>query len=364
MHDGALALHDLTWREIVETHHCALVDELSKRLDSDLKRLELEREDAVASALAGERSRLKVAIDELRRSQAEEFNQSLRRLRQANGEAHILQALNESCAAYAEVSVVLVFENNQAHVAASRGVDAGDFSFDIVSAPAVVAAIDSRDPVVALATEAELSAGLAEQFRAQDNVEDNDVFQRNAYLFPLTARHSVVAMLIAAGRTKVISPPIELLCEAAGMRLETLLLSSERGASERAAPSDSLQPELFEIKPLPVAAPDSTSAAAKRLTWDALSSEDQQLHLRAQRLARVRIAEMRLYNEADLRNGVASSDIYGALQPVIDTARNQFLHEFLAKSPTMVDYLHLEILSSLAHDDDRLLGHNYPGPMV
>ena len=53
-----------------------------------------------------------------------------------------------------------------------------------------------------------------------------------------------------------------------------------------------------------------------------------------------------------------------ALQPVIDTARNQFLQEFLAKSPTMVDYLHLEMVRSLAHDEDRLLGHNYPGPMV
>ena len=344
MHDGALALHDLTWREIVENHHSALVDELSKRLDSDLKRLELEREDALASALAGERSRLKVAIDELQRSQAEEFNQSLRRLRQANGEAHILQTLNESCSAYAEVSVVLVFENNQARVAASHGVEAGEFSFDIVSAPAVVAAIDSRDPVVALATEAELSAGLAEKFRAEDDVQDIDASQPNAYLFPLTARHSVVAMLIASGRSRMISPPIELLCEAAGMRLETLMSSAER------APASD--------------APESTSAGAERLTWDGLSPEDQKLHLRAQRMARVRIAEMRLYNEADLRSGVASSDIYGALQPVIDTARNQFLHEFLAKSPTMVDYLHLEILSSLAHDDDRLLGHNYPGPMV
>jgi hypothetical protein len=30
----------------------------------------------------------------------------------------------------------------------------------------------------------------------------------------------------------------------------------------------------------------------------------------------------------------------------------------------MVDYLHLEIVRSLAHDDDRLLGSSYPGPMV
>jgi hypothetical protein len=30
----------------------------------------------------------------------------------------------------------------------------------------------------------------------------------------------------------------------------------------------------------------------------------------------------------------------------------------------MVDYLHLEIVRSLAHDDERLLGAGYPGPMA
>lgn len=365
MHDGALALHELTWREIVENHHSSLVDELSRRLDSDLKRLESEREDAVASALALERSqagaRLTLAGAEARRIEAEALNQSLRRLRQANGEEHILQTLGESCVRYAEILVVLVFENNQAHAVATQGLETGletgALFFDIAAAPAVVAAIESQDPVVALATEAELPADFAQKFRGADA----DRFDRHAYLFPLTARHSVVAMLIASGSAPLISAPIELLCEAAGMRLETLLPSSKHPA----APSDSLQPELFEIKPPPVdAVPDSTNTAAKRLTWDALSADDQKLHLRAQRMARVRVAEMRLYHEADLRNGVASADIYGALQTAIDTARDRFLHEFLAKSQTMVDYLHLEILGSLAHDDDRLLGHNYPGPMV
>jgi hypothetical protein len=81
-------------------------------------------------------------------------------------------------------------------------------------------------------------------------------------------------------------------------------------------------------------------------------------------MARVRVAEMRLYHDNELRTGVAGGDIYGAMQKEIDAARDQFLQEYLSKSPTMVDYLHLEILRSLAHDDDRLLGHNYPGPMV
>lgn len=370
MHDGALALHELTWREIVENHHSSLVDDLSRRLDSDLKRLESEREDAVASALALERSqtgaRLTLASAEARRTEAEVLNQSLRRLRQASGEEQILQTLGESCARYAEVLVVLVFENNQAHAVATHGfetvLETEALFFDITAAPAVVAAIESQDPVVALATEAELPADFVQKFRGADG----DQSDRNAYLFPLTARHSVVAMLIASGSNPLISAPIELLCEAAGMRLETLAPSSAPSFQSPAAGlSDSLQPALFEIKPRPVdAVSDSTSTAAKRLTWDALSADDQKLHLRAQRMARVRIAEMRLYHEADLRTGVATADIYGTLRPAIHTARDQFLHEFLAKSPTMVDYLHLEILGSLAHDDDRLLGHNYPGPMV
>ena len=82
-------------------------------------------------------------------------------------------------------------------------------------------------------------------------------------------------------------------------------------------------------------------------------------------MARVRVAEMRLYHENELRSGVGEPVIFTALcKGEIDTARDQFLQTFLSKSPTMVDYLHLEILRSLAHDDDRLLGHSYPGPMV
>ena len=357
MHDASSLndlTNDLTWREIVENHHSSLVDALSRRLDSDVKRLESDREDAVARVVAAERSQagtqLALACDQARRSQAEGLNQSLRRLRQANGEEHILRTLSESCAPYADMSVVLVFENNQAHATAGHGLEAGGLSFDIVSAPAVVAAIDSRDPVVALANDDELSWALAQKFRGSND----DPSDRNAYLFPLTARHSVVAMLIASGSAPLISAPIELLCEAAGIRLETLLPSPERTAA----------PDLAQLTPVAGVPANSTSAATQPLTWEALSPEDQKLHLRAQRMARVRVAEMRLYSEADLRNGVASGDIYGALQPAIDTARNQFSGEFLAKSPTMVDYLHLEILSSLAHDDDRLLGHNYPGPMV
>jgi hypothetical protein len=320
MLDGAA----LTWREVVDKHHSALIDELSIRLDADLR-------DAVSEAVK--------AGDRLHRSRIESLNQVLRRLRTLP-EEDIPALLAEACASFADRLVVLVFEDNQARSAAEFGI-AGPVRLETASAPAIVAAIDSRDPVIALATDAEISPELAAALGAGDD--------RKAYLFPVVARQSVMAMLVASG--VALSAPLELLCEAAGIRLESTLQKS------------SASPGL--VQPVPQAGSSNGSApAARRRGWDELSPEDQRLHLQAQRMARVRVAEMRLYHDRALKSGVAASDIYTALQSEIDAAREQFLQTFLAKSPTMVDYLHLEILRSLAHDDDRMLGKNYPGPMV
>jgi hypothetical protein len=329
----------LTWREVVDKYHSGLIDELSLRFDSDLRDAVSH---AVSQAVAAERTEavaaLKQACEEARRSQVESLNQVLRRLR-TTGQEQLLHLVAEGCAPFAGRLVVLVFENNQARSAAILGIegvggteaadsDNGSLSFDTSAAPAIVSAIDSRDPVVALASDAEISPLLAKALGSAPGDK--------AYLFPIVARHIVMAMVAASGVSA--SAPIELLCEAAGMQLET-------------------------FSPPASSKPDEPARQTPR-SWDDLNSEDQKLHLQAQRMARLRVAEMRLYRDNEVRSGVATGDIYGALKGEIDAARDQFRQTFLSKSPTMVDYLHLELLRSLAHDDDRLLGSHYPGPMV
>lgn len=80
-----------------------------------------------------------------------------------------------------------------------------------------------------------------------------------------------------------------------------------------------------------------------------LSEED----IRAQRLARVQVAEMLLYQAAQVKAGQASGDLYGALKTQIDEARIAFPERSLR-------YLHREILRTLAHNDETLLGPMYP----
>jgi hypothetical protein len=326
MHEGGA----VSWREVVDRYHSALAEEISVRLDSEVKDA-ADRAVAAALAEAGVKAgaELKRACEEARRAQVESLNQFLRRLR-TTAEGRVLDLLAEGCASYAGKLVVLVFESNQARSAAGAGLTERGMglSFDIQAAPAIISSIESRDPMVALATAAEISPVLAEVL--------GPAADGKAYLFPVVARQSVVAMLVASEVGS--SAPIELRCEATGMRFET-------GAAG-AAPENS--------------APESSAPRG----WEDLSVEERKLHLQAQRTARVRVAEMRLYHENELRQGTAVSDIYSALKKEIDAARDQFLQTYLAKSATMVDYLHLEILRSLADDDDRLLGHNYPGPMV
>jgi hypothetical protein len=88
------------------------------------------------------------------------------------------------------------------------------------------------------------------------------------------------------------------------------------------------------------------------------------LHLRAQRFARVQVAQLRLYRTAEVQFGRARRDLYGALGEPIDAARESFRKTYFEKCPSMVDYLHLELVRTLANDDPELLGENYPGVIV
>lgn len=95
----------------------------------------------------------------------------------------------------------------------------------------------------------------------------------------------------------------------------------------------------------------------------ALPAGDAALHLRAQRFARVKVAEMRLYQDRAVARGRTVRNLYAELRNEIDSARQQFQREFFSVCPSMVDYLHPELVRTLANDDLALLGEDYPGPL-
>jgi hypothetical protein len=401
-------MHDVSapaWRQTLDRHHTALVDDLTaqfaaeiessvtaereraeneaarerERANNEAARADFAESQRTAAEAALERERTdnqaarererakneasaeerKNADETSRRKLAESLNQTLRRIRQTTAEHETLQLLLEDTAGSADRAVVLLIENSQARVAASRGAvlsqtepehhdeepgDEKDSGGDIslADAPALASCVESRDPVIAMMAPAEISPLLA--------VALSGAGAGKAYLFPVTIRQNTVALMIACGN--VAPAPIELLCEAAGMKLETFETDT--------APAPAKEP-LVQIASPQSPAPRTESTPT---TWSKLTPEQQALHLRAQRTARVRVAQIRIGESDALRAGAQTGNIYNAVRQLIDAARQEFQQVFMSQSPTMVDYLHLEIIRSLAHDDSRLLGQNYPGPLA
>jgi hypothetical protein len=156
-------------------------------------------------------------------------------------------------------------------------------------------------------------------------------------VYPLVVRGRTLALLYAWGSVE-------------GSALELLAQLAAAVWAVLPAPAD-----LVNIAP---------TASAATTAWDKLSPEEQHLHLRAQRFARVQVAEMRLFETDAVQSGRAQRDLYETLRARIDTARDAFRRSFFASCPSMVDYLHLELLKTLAQDDPDALGKDYPGPLV
>jgi hypothetical protein len=277
------------------------------------------------------------AIETASRDAGEALNQAIRRIAQSPTVSDALAALVDSTPPFCAVATVLSLKDGYAQPMKSKGITVAGSPFEIATAPALVSMLETKEPVAAVATPTQLSAALADTLATPDT---------RAYLFPLKVRNEVVAALAAGGAVQ--AGAMECLCEATSLKLEILLPPPPPPPPPAPAPA-----------PVPpVKEPKRESSA-----WESLPAETQRMHLQAQRFSRVKIAELRLYHAEAVREGRAKSDLYGSLRSEIDKLRAEYEKDFAA-TPTMVDYLHLELLRTLAHDDDRLLGENYPGPLI
>jgi len=295
-------------------------------------------------------ARVSTSVQAAERALAEHLNQSVRRLRQAAAFPEIAAILCDASAPFANACAV--FHINEDTVGGERlrgaaGEAAARFReirFGAAEAAAFAGAMESREPVVALSTAAELSPAVAEAFAHAPGDK--------AYLFPLTVDRTTVGMLYATGA--VDSAALELLAQAAAAVME---------ARQRPTAASL---NLVHLEPAPIvpASVPASAPAGAAPDWDDLSAADRRLHLSAQRFARVKVAEMRLYRADAVKAGRAQQDLYAALRDWIDEGRESFRRTFVTASPTMVDYFHQELVRTLANDKAAWLGGKYPGRLV
>ena len=285
---------------------------LRQVLENHLSQLSLEVDSLFAEAR-----------DHARSEFAGQLNQAVRRILQAANPDQIGATLLDAASALASGAAWFRITGEAARGERIRGVpeEAGEtfhaLEIPLSSAAALAGAVETRDPVIAAATPREVSQDLAELLR---HPPDGRVS-----IFPVVVRDRVPALLYAWGSVQ--GPAVELLTQVAAAAWTAI--------SGPPAPA-----------------------------WDRLPPDEQRIHLRAQRFARVQAAEMRLFQADAVLAGRAGRNLYDTLRNSIDAAREASRQSFFAPCSSMVDYLHLELVHTLANDDPDLLGNNYPGPMV
>jgi hypothetical protein len=219
-------------------------------------------------------------------------------------------------------------------------------------APALDSAVEMREPLVALAAPAEVSAPVVALLEHGES--------SRVHLFPILSGETVPALLYCWGAVQ--GPAIELMTQVAGAVWSAFPPPAPEPELE---PIAAPEPELITIAAAASAEAEPAAAPAGKApaTWEDLAPAEQQVHLRAQRFARVQVAEMRLHHADAVQSGRTRRNLYEALREPIDAARAAFRKQFFS-CPSMVDYLDLELTRTLAHDHPELLGQHYPGPLV
>jgi DNA replication initiation complex subunit (GINS family) len=90
-----------------------------------------------------------------------------------------------------------------------------------------------------------------------------------------------------------------------------------------------------------------------------ISPEDQDIHRKAQRFARLLVDEIKLYNQAKVADGRKNHDLYDRLQDTIEKSRATYQKRYGNTVAASADYFQHEIIRSLAEDDLSIMGADF-----
>jgi hypothetical protein len=285
------------------------------------------------------------AVKTARTELTKELNQSIRRLRQYQGEREWSSAFVDALARF--TSQAAVFEVRNDVLALRRQVNLPlpeDLEIPVASAPAFRSAIETKDAVVALRSASEVSEYLSASGSPA-----------RAHLFPVANGSRVVAVVFAADGEDADLNGLEMVVSVASAVLERH--SNRELHGQIAAAQPAVAAGTSE------AASDRKNGARSLPRWADLDEKGQMLHVRAQRFSRVAVAEMQMSRPEACRAGREKGNLYLFLKNEIESARETYRQQFML-IPSMVDYLHMELVRVAAEGDEKRLGAEYPGQLI
>jgi len=112
-------------------------------------------------------------------------------------------------------------------------------------------------------------------------------------------------------------------------------------------------------EPAPEMAMSAAATGSASVTPASSSSDDGEIHRKAQRFARLLMDEIKLYNQAKLAEGRKHKDLYDRLREDIEKSRSTYQKRYGNTAAGSADYFNQELIRSLAEDDVSNLGSNF-----
>ena len=280
----------------------------------------------------------------------------------SNSQSDILSSLLEGTAKFSERSALLVVKGGTAVGWRARGFANADAIKSIRFDPSVGLAgraYSNRQPAQAAA--AEFDPGFISTF-------GEPLVGTNAIVLPLLLRSKVAALVYADGGSigKLDPSALECLIRGASLWLE-IVAARKSGASVPAPESDLTDSQkmaaVAEPEPAPVYEPAQAptqaavqSAAAAAPAPAASSLDDEEVHKKAKRFAKLLVDEIKLYNKQKVADGKQNRDLYHRLKDDIDKSRASYERRYGQTAAGDAKYFDQELVRILCDGDASLLG--------
>lgn len=288
-------------------------------------------------------------------SLTELLNAALAAIQAGTSQVEILDAMVNAAVGFCSRAAVFVLRGQQAHGWRAQGFADNDGIREtalVLSSPLLSSVISDRRSAVGPA--GNFDADFITRFAAPAN--------QQVVLFPLVVREKVAGILYADagvnGQPKLDRAGLEAIVRATGMWLEVLTARRASPGIATSSVQEAMPAEAFMTAVASAASPAAFGQAATAPAAS-FSPEEQEVHKKAQRFAKLLVDEIKLYNQAKVNEGRQHRDLYDRLKEPIEKSRESYQKRFGGTPAASVDYFSQELIRILANNDPSLLGSGF-----
>lgn len=269
------------------------------------------------------------------------LNAAVASIQESGSQAEILRHLLEGSARFA--GRVALFVVKGATISGWQGIGFEDNdsikSVNVSASSGLVGrAIQSRAP----------AAGTANEFDSGFISTVKEPAENGCLVLPLVVKDKTAAVIYADGGTapggQLDASALQTLTRFAAIWLE---VSALRKANGSASVEESAQA-------VAVASGNAAAAAAAPV------SEEDELHKKARRFAKLLVEEIKLYNQPKVEEGRQRKDLYDRLKVDIEKSRATYDKRYAESAVASADYFTQELVRILADNDVSLMGAGFP----